>query len=82
MTALSANELQARFEEIGLPESLMIELQITELEVAWNNETQEKRDRFLNQGYTLVVDRSCVPARAYLVAPTHKRNNIEAVPVS
>jgi len=67
--APSANDLQTRFQEIGLPEELMVELQLTDYELAWSEEAREVRDRFLKHGYILVVDRRATPARTYFIPP-------------
>ena len=63
------NDLQARFQEIGLPEPLMVELQITDFELPWDPRAQLNRTRFLEQGYILVVDRRAGATKTYLKAP-------------
>lgn len=65
----SADELQARFMEIGLPETLMVQLQVTDYDLGWDAAAMEKRERFLQRGHVLVVDRrSGVPITS-LAAP-------------
>jgi hypothetical protein len=63
----AANELQERFLEIGLPAEMMLNLQITELDLSWDAESQEARDQFLKQGRVLVVNRSCGIAKTYFL---------------
>jgi hypothetical protein len=72
-TTPSANELQTRFQEIGIPEELMVALQITEYELAWSDEARQTRDRFLKQGYILVVDHRATPANIYLIPPQRQQ---------
>jgi hypothetical protein len=69
MKMLAANELQDRFNEIALPEELMVDLQITAHDLGWDAAAQANRERFLEQGYILVVDRSASPARTYFISP-------------
>jgi hypothetical protein len=68
-TTPSANELQTRLQEIGLAEELMVALQITDYDLAWSEDSRETRDRFLKQGYILVVDHRATPAETYLIPP-------------
>jgi hypothetical protein len=75
-TRTPANDLQARFQEIGLAEDLMVELQVTEYELPWDREAEQNRQRFLEQGYILVVDRRSSRSKTYFISPqrqTHSR---------
>ena len=64
--------------EIGLPEPLMVDLQITDYDLGWDAKAQANRDRFLKQGYILIVDRRAGKPVTYLVAPNRVRNTAVA----
>jgi hypothetical protein len=68
-TGRAANDLQERFMKIGLPDELMMELQVTEHELFWDAQTQARRERFLEQGHVLVMDRRGAHAETYFLAP-------------
>jgi hypothetical protein len=78
MKPLTANELQGRFSEIGLPEPLMVELQVTDFELPWDEATRANRERFLEKGYILFVDRRSAQARTYLISPQRQRVKLES----
>jgi hypothetical protein len=71
---VSAEMLQARFMEIGLPEPLMVNLQVTDYDLGWDAEALANRERFLKQGYILIVDRRAGKPVTYLVAPNRLRD--------
>lgn len=55
--------------EIGLPQALMVQLQVTDYDLGWDAITRQARERFLKQGHILVVDRRCGVPISYLAAP-------------
>ena len=75
-TLAPANNLQARFQEIGLAEDLMIEIQVTDYKLPWDRKAKKNRQRFLEQGYILVVDRRSTPAKTYFISP-HRQARTE-----
>ena len=74
----SANELQGRFTEIGLPQPLMVELQVTDFELPWDEAAQANRQRFLEEGYILVVDHRSREPRTFLVSAKRQRVKLES----
>jgi hypothetical protein len=77
-TLAPADNLQTRFQEIGLPERLMVELQVTDYEVPFDQAVKENRKRFLEQGYILVVDRRAKPSKTYFIAPTQRGKALQS----
>lgn len=78
MKPITANELQGRFNEIGLPEPLMVELQVTDFELPWDEAAQANRQRFLQEGHILVVDHRSREPKTFLVSPKRQRVKLKS----